>query len=47
MRAVAHDVTRWQSAVISSNRCEMNMIAAPSSRSARATVNSRSTSTPD
>jgi hypothetical protein len=40
-------VTRWQSAVISSKRCEMNMTAAPSSRSERATENSRSTSTPD
>ena len=38
-------VTRSHRAVTSSNRCEMNMIAAPSSRSDRTTAKSRSPST--
>ena len=40
-------VIRWHRAKTSSNRCEMNSTAAPASRSDRATLNSRSTSTPD
>ena len=40
-------VIRSQRSKTSSNRCEMNRTAAPLSRSERATVNSRSTSTPD
>ena len=40
-------VTRSQSAVISSNRWEMNSTAAPASRSDRATPKRRSTSTPE